>query len=219
GGDRATHQGIFDLAYLRTVPNMSVAMPRDAEQIRGMLTAAHRIGGPNALRWPPRRMPVPENQPASGWRDAAWGAWEVLKEPGSRDGAVWVVGLGPTVAYALRAAEGRPKVGVVDGRFVKPLDAKLLLDLAEGASAIITAEDHTVLGGMGSAVLEALSEGGRSVPVVRLGVHDTTVPHGDPAAQHEELGYGPTAIGRTLDELGAESAGSGRAAETLEVTR
>jgi len=219
GGDGATHQGIFDLAYLRTVPNMSVAMPRDAEQMRGMLKAALRIGGPKAIRWPRGSVPVPEDLPATEWREVEWGAWEVLKEPGSRDGAVWVVGLGPTVAYALRAAEGRPKVGVVDGRFVKPLDAKLLLDLAEGASAIITAEDHTVLGGMGSAVLEALSEGGRSVPVVRLGVHDTTVPHGDPAAQHEELGYGPTAIGRTLDELGAESAGSGRAAETLEVTR
>ena len=219
GGDGATHQGIFDLAYLRAVPNMSVAMPRDAEQMRGILKAALRIGGPKAIRWPRGSVPVPEDVPASEWPEVEWGTWEVLKEPGARDGAVWVVGLGPTVAYALRAAEGRPNVGVVDGRFVKPLDAKLLLDLAEGSRAIITAEDHTVLGGMGSAVLEALSEGGRSVPVVRLGVHDTTVPHGDPAAQHEELGYGPTAIGRTLDELGAAIADSGRAAGALEVTR
>src|SRR5690606_15803046 len=150
GGDGATHQGIFDLAYLRSVPNMSVAMPRDAEQMRGMLKAALRIGGPKAIRWPRGSAPVPEDLPATEWREVEWGAWEVVKEPGSRDGAVWVVGLGPSVACALRAAEGRPNVGVVDGRFVKPLDAKLLRDLAEGASAIITAEDHTVLGGMGS---------------------------------------------------------------------
>jgi 1-deoxy-D-xylulose-5-phosphate synthase len=203
GGDGATHQGIYDLSYLRTVPNMSVAMPRDVDQMRGMLKAALRLGGPKAIRWPRGGVPVLDDAPVSDWREVEWGTWEVLKEPEDRRRAVWVVGLGPTVAYALAAAEGRPEVGVVDGRFVKPLDSRLLLELASLARAVVTVEDHTIVGGLGSAVLEALAEGGVAVPVVRLGVRDRVVPHGDPRAQHEELGYGPEAIARTLEELGA----------------
>ncbi len=216
GGDGATHQGIFDLAYLRTVPNVGVGMPRDADQMRGMLKAALRLGGPKAIRWPRGGVASPADLPVADWPEVEWGTWEVLKEPASRKGAVWVVGLGPTVAYALKAAEGRPDVGVVDGRFVKPLDSRLLLELAAGARAMVTAEDHTVVGGLGSAVLESLAEGGSALPVVRLGVRDTTVPHGDPAAQHEELGYGPVAIGKTLDELGSRRVG---AADSEVVTR
>ncbi len=203
GGDGATHQGLFDIAYLRAVPNMSVAMPRDVAQMRGMLKAALRIGGPKAIRWPRGGVPTPVDAPPSAWPDVEWGTWEVLKEPASRRQAVWVVGLGPTVDYALRAAQGRADVGVVDGRFVKPLDSRLLVEIAGQARAIVTAEDHTVVGGLGSAVLEALADGGLTLPVVRLGVRDQVVPHGDPKEQHEELGYGPAAIAATLDGLGA----------------
>src|SRR5690606_32639826 len=78
GGDGATHQGIYDLAYLRTVPNVSVAMPRDAEQMRGMLKAALRLGGPKAIRWPRGGVPVPPDVPASQWPEVEWGTWEVL---------------------------------------------------------------------------------------------------------------------------------------------
>ncbi|HEX7001989.1 MAG TPA: transketolase C-terminal domain-containing protein, partial [Trueperaceae bacterium] len=103
-----------------------------------------------------------------------------------------------------------------DGRFVKPLDSNLLRAIADAAAAVVTVEDHTVLGGLGSAVLEDLAEGGKSVPVSRLGIHDVTVPHGDPVAQHEELGYGPEAIGRRLDELGAVRVRVGRVDDAVE---
>src|SRR5690606_33657905 len=127
-----------------------------------------------------------------------WGSWEVLKE-GSE---VWLLGIGPTLGYALEAAGDDPRVGVINARFVKPLDRDLLLAKAKGAEALVTVEDHTVVGGLGSAVLEALAEAGVQVPVRRLGIPDVTVPHGDPKAQHEELGYGPKAIARVLNELG-----------------
>src|SRR5690606_8287701 len=158
--------------------------------------------------WPRGGVPTPDDAPATAWAEVEWGTWEVLAEPRDGRGAVWVVGLGPTVGYALEAAQGRPDVGVVDGRFVKPLDSRLLLELAAQARAIVTVEDHTVVGGLGSAVLEALADAGVTVPVVRLGVKDRVVPHGDPKAQHEELGYGPTAIAGTLDELGAAREGA-----------
>jgi len=198
GGDGATHQGVYDLAYLRSVPNVSVGMPKDAVEMRAMLKEALRLGGPKAVRWPRGGVaPAPE-APVEEWPAIEWGSWEVLKE-GSE---VWLLGIGPTLGYALEAAGDDPRVGVINARFVKPLDRDLLLAKAKGAEALVTVEDHTVVGGLGSAVLEALAEAGVQVPVRRLGIPDVTVPHGDPKAQHEELGYGPKAIARVLNELG-----------------
>ena len=218
GGDGATHQGLYDLAYLRAVPNMSIAMPRDAREMRAMLKAALAIGGPKAVRWPRGGVePAPDGS-VDAWDDITWGSWEIVKRPradagnglaarnGRQDaypaGAVWVLGIGPTVEYALQAAGDAPDVGVVNARFVKPLDTAMLIDIARSARVIVTVEDHTVVGGLGSAVLEALAAEGLSTPVTRLGVQDVTVPHGDPKQQHEELGYGPKAIGAALAALG-----------------
>lgn len=197
GGDGATHQGVYDLAYLRSIPHVSVAMPKDVPEMRGMLKAALRLGGPKAIRWPRGGVPAVPPAPVDEWPEVDWGSWELVK-----DGIeVFVLGIGPTVGYALKAAADDPRVGVVNARFVKPLDAAMLARVARKAKALVTVEDHTVVGGMGSAVLESLSEQGISVPVTRLGIQDVTVPHGDPAAQHEEFGYGPSAIRRTLEQL------------------
>ena len=198
GGDGATHQGIYDLAYLRTVPHVGIGMPRDATELRGMLKAAHRLGGPKAIRWPRGSVTPAADTPFEEWPEVEWGSWEVVK--GGTD--VVVLGIGPTVDYAIAAAADDPRVAVVNARFVKPLDTGLLLRLARSAKAIVTVEDHTVVGGLGSAVLEALSDAGVTTRVVRLGVQDTPVPHGDPVAQHEELGYGPKAIRGALETLG-----------------
>ncbi len=198
GGDGATHQGVYDLAYLRSIPHVMVGMPKDAVEMRGMLKSALRLGGPKAVRWPRGGVATAPDLPVSEWPEVEWGTWELVK-PGTE---VFVLGMGLTLGYALKAAADDPRVGVVNARFVKPLDVAMLSRLAATARAFVTVEDHTVMGGLGSAVLEALSDLGSSVPVVRLGIHDVTVPHGDPAAQHEELGYGPKAIGRTLERLG-----------------
>ena len=218
GGDGATHQGVYDLAYLRAIPHVSVAMPRDVNEMRAMLKAALAVGGPKAIRWPRGAVAMAEDLPVEKWPGIEWGSWEIVKQPSSAapaSGPVWLLGMGPTVGYALTAAGDRPQVGVVNARFVKPLDAPLLREIAADARAIVTIEDHTIVGGLGSAVLEELAAAGLPVSVVRLGIGDVNVPHGDPAAQHEELGYGPRSIGRVLDDLLGvtdTSAGAARAA-------
>ena len=204
GGDGATHQGVYDLAYLRAIPHVSVAMPRDVNEMRAMLKAALALGGPKAIRWPRGAVAMAEDLPVEEWPGIEWGSWEIVKQPSSAapaSGPVWLLGMGPTVGYALTAAGDRPQVGVVNARFVKPLDAPLLREIAADARAIVTIEDHTIVGGLGSAVLEELAAAGLPVSVVRLGIGDVNVPHGDPATQHEELGYGPRSIGRVLDDL------------------
>ncbi len=198
GGDGATHQGVYDLAYLRTLPNMSVAMPKDASEMRAMLKTALRLGGPKAVRWPRGKVALPPDEPVEGWPELEWGSWEIIK-PGSR---AYILALGPTLEYALEAAKGLDDVGVVNARFVKPLDEGMIEQLALGAEVLITAEDHVRTGGLGTAVAETLQDRGVSVSLVRLGIPDEHVPHGDPAAQHERYGYGPKAMRQTLTRLG-----------------
>jgi len=107
----------------------------------------------------------------------------------------YVLALGPTLTYALEATQDLPSVGVVNARFIKPLDEAMLLKLAGSARALITVEDHAVTGGLGSAVAETLQDHGLKVPLRRLGIHDRFVPHGDPVIQHEALGL-PTLSAR-----------------------
>jgi 1-deoxy-D-xylulose-5-phosphate synthase len=198
GSDGATHQGIYDLSYLRAIPNMSVAMPKDTREMRAMLKKALELGGPKAIRWPRGSAEQAPDTPVSEWDDIAWGSWEVIKEG---DEAV-IFALGPTLAYALEATRDLPHVGVVNARFVKPLDLELLKTLAARAKAFVSVEDHTREGGLGSAIAEAMMDHDLHVPLRRLGVPDCVVPHGDPKAQHEELGYGVQAIRETLSALG-----------------
>ena len=198
GGDGATHQGIYDISYLRALPNMSVAMPKDADEMQSMLKKALELGGPKAIRWPRGGVTEAQRELLETWDDIDWGTWERAK-----DGDEMVIlAMGPTLEYALAAAEDLPNVGVVNARFIKPLDEEMLLGLAGKARALITVEDHALSGGLGSAVLESLADAGVSIPVTRLGIPDKTVPHGDPKMQHEELGYGPQAIRAELAKLG-----------------
>jgi 1-deoxy-D-xylulose-5-phosphate synthase len=198
GGDGMTHQGIYDMSYLRALPNMSVAMPKDADELQSMLKKALELGGPKAIRYPRGKVEAPKALELKDWSDITWGSWEILK-PGKD---AYILAAGPTLDYALQATKDNLNVGVVNARFIKPLDTRLLLELALKAKVLITAEDHALHGGLGSAVAEALMDANAKVKLVRLGISDVTVPHGDPAAQHEELGYGPKAIGKKLQELG-----------------
>jgi 1-deoxy-D-xylulose-5-phosphate synthase len=198
GGDGATHQGVYDLSYLRALPNMSVAMPKDAAEMRAMFKTALRLGGPKALRWPRGRTLQSPDEPVESWPELEWGSWELIK-PGRR---AYLLGLGPTLIYALEAAQGLDAVGVVNARFVKPLDEAMLKRLALEAEVLITVEDHVLSGGLGSAVAEVLKDNGLEVPLVRLGIPDEHVPHGDPVQQHEVYGFGPAGIRDTLARLG-----------------
>ena len=204
GGDGATHQGVYDISYLRALPNMSVAMPKDAAEMQSMLKTALKLGGPKAIRWPRGGTQPAPDAPVESWPELEWGRWDVLKE--GRD--AYVLALGPTVAYALAATRDLDGVGVVNARFVKPLDVDLLLELVASARALVTVEDHALAGGLGSAVAEVLLDHGASVKLKRLGLPDQPVPHGDPKAQHEVLGFGPKGIAKALEELGVAPARS-----------
>jgi 1-deoxy-D-xylulose-5-phosphate synthase len=164
GGDGATHQGVYDLSYLRALPNMSVAMPKDAAEMRAMFKTALRLGGSKALRWPRGKN---ARDPARTRRELARtrvGSWEIIK-PGRR---AYLLGLGPTLIYALEAAQGLDAVGVVNARFVKPLDEAMLNAWLERRGP-----DHgrrSVLSGrLGSAVAEVLKDNGLEVPLVAWG--------------------------------------------------
>ena len=204
GGDGATHQGIYDMTYLRALPNMSVAMPRDAAEMRRMLKKALELGGPKAIRWPRGSTTQVEALEPDEWGDVPWGSWEVLKT-GTR---AHVLAVGPMVDYALQAVGEDPGVGVVNARFIKPLDLDLLLSLADRSEILVTVEDHALAGGFGSAVAEALSDHRVSVRLERLGIPDTIVPHGNPEAQHETFGFGPDSLRHRLQEFGMMKEGA-----------
>lgn len=202
GADGATHQGVYDIAYLRSIPNLAIGMPRDAMEMQSMLKEALRLGGPRAIRWPRGNVTPALTGPAANWPAIEWGSWETVK-PGSR---AHILATGATVDYALAAAKGLEDVGVINARFIKPLDEAMLRQLAETSEQLITVEDHVLSGGFGSAVLEFLADIGQRTPVTRLGIRERHVPHGNPADQHEELGYGPLAIRAELTRLGFASA-------------
>ncbi len=192
GADGPTHHGVFDLSYLRMIPHLVVMAPRDeAELVRMIYTAYHYEEGPIAFRFPRGRglgVPLPEHP-----EPLEIGRWEVLREGGE----VAILAVGPFVATALQVAEQleRPNLAVVDARFIKPLDEELLRQLLrQGLRALITMEENVLAGGFGSAVLEFLAQEGVALPVLRFGLPDAFVPHGDRALLLQDLGLVPEAM-------------------------
>lgn len=195
GADGATHNGVFDLSFLRTIPNVDIALPKDAAELRGMLKAAQGVGGPVAIRYPRGNT---EQVPDGTWPDLTWGTW-THERPG--DDVVILAG-GKALEYALKATSDLPGVGVVNARFVKPLDAVMLREVAGRARTLITVEDNTVLGGFGSAVLEFLNAEGLTVPVQVLGIPDEFQEHATVESVHARAGIDAQAIRTVLAELG-----------------
>lgn len=202
GGDGATHQGVFDVAYLRTIPNISIAMPKDAEEQRVMLKKALELGGPKAIRWPRGKVAAAPSAEVATWADIDWGTWEVLQEGKQEGNDVVILAYGVTLAYALEAAKDSSNVAVVNARFLKPLDETMLEAMARRAKVIITVEDHQKIGGLGTAVAEFLSDKDVEVKLERLAIPDTYTLHGNPAAQHEVYGYGVEGIRAALARCG-----------------
>ncbi len=197
GADGSTHNGVFDLSYLRSIPNVRIGLPRDAAELRGMLKYAQEHDGPFAIRYPRgNTVKVPEGI----WPDVQWGTWERL-----RDGSdVVILAGGKALEYAQAAATDLPGVGVVNARFVKPLDLDMLREVASTARAIITVEDNTLVGGFGSAVLEALNSMRLSVPVRMLGIPDEFQDHATAESVHARAGIDTQAIRTVLAELGVD---------------
>ncbi len=193
--DGATHHGLFDIAYLRCVPNVTLMQPKDEDELADMLHTALESGAPMFIRYP--RGPAAGVAAKERPRRLTLGEAEVLRE--GAEIQVWA--LGSCLPDALRLADGLAasagvRVGVVNARFVKPLDRALLLRQADaGARLFVTLEDGAVTGGFGSAVLEELSAAGRRAQVVRLGWPDRFVGHAsDVATLRATHGLSPEAM-------------------------
>ena len=208
GADGKTHQGAFDLAYLRCVPNLTVMAPSDENEMRNMLHTALSLPGPAAFRFPrgageglaldpePSVLAVGRGRIARG-------------VPGKPD--VCVVAIGSAVRAAVAAAEllagEGVQVSVVDARFVKPLDEELVAGEVARARRLVTVEEGCLSGGFGSAVLEALERRGllaEGLPTRRLGLPDAFVTHGDQGKQRAELGIDRDGIARACRELAGD---------------
>ena len=174
GADGATHAGAYDLAYLRCIPNMSVLTPADENECRQMLYTAYQQDHPSAVRYPRGSGAGVEIQ--SEMTEIPLGKGE-LRRRGQR---IAILAFGTLLYPALKAAESLDAT-VANMRFVKPLDAKLVAELARSHEAIVTVEEGCLMGGAGSAVLEALAAAGIDMPVLNLGLPDEFIEHGDPA--------------------------------------
>ena len=200
GADGPTHHGILDLSYLRAMPNMTLMAPKDEYELKLMLAFGLEHRGPIAIRYPRGRgMGAPLTQAETA---LALGRGELLR-PGSD---VLVLAVGTMVQPGLEAAETLAQeglsVGVVNARFVKPLDEELILDLTRQTRQVICVEENNILGGFGSAVCELLMEKGPTgVKVKRLGIPDRFVQHGTQAELRAELGLDAPGISRSIREV------------------
>lgn len=197
GADGATHHGVFDIAYLRTIPNVSVALPKDTSEMRAMFKAAMKKGGPVAIRYPRGNT---DQVPEGTWPEIEWGSWEWLN-PGED---VVVLAGGKALEYARKAVKDLPQVGLVNARFVKPLDEEMLEYIGRTAKTIVTVEDHQKMGGFGSAVLEFLADRGLSPKVRVLGIPDQFYDHAEVSSIHAQAGIDAQAIRTVLAELGVD---------------
>ena len=177
GSDGPTHHGVFDLSYLRHLPNMTLMAPKDENELQHMLFSSVEHGGPVAIRYPRGNgygVPLDQN-----YRLLPIGKGETMRSGG--DGAIIAIG---TMAYpALEAAQSLFSEGidlaVINARFVKPLDRGLILEAARNSGIIFTVEENVLQGGFGTAVLELLEEEAVDVKVVRLGFPDSFIEQGE----------------------------------------
>ncbi len=199
GADGATHQGFFDIAYLRTLPNMVVMEPKDENELQHMLRTAVEHPGPAAVRYPRGGgLGVPMDPELKA---LPLGQAELLRDG---DDTV-IVALGsmvhPSLEAAVELASEGFSVAVVNARFAKPLDSARIVTLARRCGAVVTVEEHSGRGGFGAAVLEALAEARVVVPARCLAVPDRLIEHGDPKQLRRSLGLDAEGIANAAREL------------------
>ena len=206
GDDGPTHHGVFDIAYLRCLPNIVLMAPRDEAMLVHMLrTALTYDAGPVALRYPRGEavgVPLPQRP-----QEIEIGTGEILRE-GDR---VALLGYGTGVGKALAAADILADHGisvtVADARFAKPIDAGLVAQLAAEHELLVTVEEGVLAGGFGSAVWETLSDAGLSARILRVGLPDRYVTHGAPRLLHEEVGFTGERIAERIEAAVGEHSG------------
>ena len=192
GDDGPTHHGLFDISYLRGIPNMVLMAPKDEDEFADMLFTALNHAGPVAIRYP--RGTGPGNLPKLQPMAIAMGESEVMRE--GAEAAIFSYGaLLPLAHEAARILEADGhSTAIINARFAKPLDTVTLRRFAEGAEVVVTVEDHVLRGGYGSAVMEALSEMEIRTPVVRVGWPDQFIEHGKVDALRKKYGISADGI-------------------------
>jgi 1-deoxy-D-xylulose-5-phosphate synthase len=191
GGDGATHNGAFDIAYLRCIPNLVVMAPADENECRQMLYTACHTGKPAAVRYPRGTGPGVPVSKEMALLPIGQGA---VKRRGKR---VAVLAFGSMVQPSLEAANALDAT-VVNMRFVKPLDEQLIAEMAASHELLVTVEEHQLMGGAGSAVAEALARLGVATPLLSLGIPDHFVDQGDPGLLLASIGLDAAGIERAI---------------------
>jgi 1-deoxy-D-xylulose-5-phosphate synthase len=201
GADGPTHQGMYDIAYLRCLPNMVLMAPKDeAELQRMVVTGINYTDGPIAMRFPRGNgygVPLMEE----GWESLPIGKGEILRNGDD----LLIVGYGAMVNPAMQTAEILSEHGieatVINARFAKPLDTELILPLAQRIGRVVTLEEGCVMGGFGSGLAEALLDNNVVVPVMRIGVPDMLVDHAKPDESKVDLGLTPAQIAERVRNM------------------
>lgn len=201
GSDGATHQGQFDLAYMRCIPNLTIAAPRNEMELRNLMYTAQLPGkGPFVIRYP-RGKGFNINW-HNEWQEQPLGVGECLKE--GQDMAVVTIG---TMAAPAETAINRVEIETglsiahYDARFLKPLDEVLLHQIGKKFKKIITIEDGTTEGGFGSAVLEFMAENDYKAEIIRMGIPDSFIEHGTPDELYASIGLSTEGIEKKINEM------------------
>ena len=191
GADGPTHAGLYDLSFLRCVPNMIIAAPSDENECRLLLSTCYQANSPSAVRYP--RGTGTGATISDGLETVEIGKG-IIRREGEK---IVVIAFGSMVAPSLVAAD-KLNATVADMRFVKPIDEELIVRLARSHDYIVTAEENAEQGGAGSAVLEVLAKHGICKPVLLLGVEDKVTEHGDPKKLLDDLGLSAEAIEKRI---------------------
>jgi 1-deoxy-D-xylulose-5-phosphate synthase len=193
GSDGATHQGAYDISFLRCIPNMVLMAPADEDECRQMLYTGTTLTGPSAVRYP--RGVGDGTSPVAQMSALPVGRGVIRREGGS--GLALLV-FGTLLGPALKLAE-RLDATVVNMRFIKPLDTDLLMAIAARHSALVTLEENAVAGGAGAAVAEALAAAGVTIPLQLIGIPDEFIEHGSRNDCLVAAGLDPAGLARRIE--------------------
>jgi len=190
GADGPTHQGQYDISYLRCVPNFTVMAPKDESELQQMLVTCINHNGPSALRIP-RGSGEGAALMEEGWESLEIGKAEIIEEGHN----LLIIGYGSMVCPAIKTAAILKESGVnstvINARFIRPLDEETIHKAAKKIGKVVTMEEGTLLGGFGSAVVESFNDNDIFVPTLRIGIPDKLVDHATPQQSKESLGLTP----------------------------
>ncbi len=190
GADGPTHQGQYDISYMRAIPNFVLMAPKDEAELQRMLITSINHKGPTALRIP-RGSGLGVAVMDEGWEPLKIGEGEILEEGDD----ILIIAYGSMVAAATETAKLLKNKGIsaciVNARFVRPLDQNLIIPLVNKLKKVVTMEEGTLIGGFGSAIVEMLNDNEINLPVYRIGIPDVLVDHASPDQSKEKLGLKP----------------------------